>query len=179
MNQQVWVQPKSDEPAWASGGTYQVVRIIRMFLQEWDQVPVSDQEKIIGRRKDTGAPLYSTSPHAPDTFDPVYTNDPQGLVTPLNAHIRLANPQTPQTAATSAILRRSYQYDRSPDIEGNPDMGHAFCCFQQHLDTYIAMQTRLEREPLVKYISPKGGGYFFVPPGVRNSRDFLASGLLV
>jgi YVTN family beta-propeller protein len=82
----------------------------------------------------------------------MHTNVPQGLLTPLNCHIRLANPRTPQTAATSAILRRSYQYDRSPDVDGNPDTGHAFCCFQQALQTYNAMQARLENETLVAYI---------------------------
>jgi deferrochelatase/peroxidase EfeB len=178
MNQVVWVQPGPPEPAWTAGGTYQVVRIIRMHLATWDVVPVEKQERIFGRRKLSGAPLYATSPTADDELDPIYTNDPQGLLTPLNCHIRLANPQTPQTAATSAILRRSYQYDRSPDTEGNPDMGHAFCCFQQQLDTYIAMQTRLENEMLVPYITPNGGGYFFALPGVADAQDYYGRGIL-
>jgi deferrochelatase/peroxidase EfeB len=178
MNQEVWVQPGSPEPAWTAGGTYHVVRIIRMHLNAWDKVPVEQQERIFGRRKISGAPLYATSPTASDELDPVYTNDPQGLLTPLDCHIRLANPQTPQTAATSAILRRSYQFDRSPDVDGNPDMGHAFVCFQQQLQTYVAMQTRLETEMLVPFISPIGGGYFFAVPGVRDAQDFLARGLL-
>jgi deferrochelatase/peroxidase EfeB len=178
MNQQVWVQPGPPEPAWTAGGTYQVLRIIRMMLDQWNVVPVEEQERIFGRRKVSGAPMYATSPDAPDNLDPIYTNDPQGLVTPLNSHIRLANPQTPQTAATSNILRRSFQYDRSPDPAGNPDMGHAFCCFQQQLSTYVAMQTRLETEMLVPYISPIGGGYFFALPGVTNPQDYYARALL-
>jgi deferrochelatase/peroxidase EfeB len=178
MNQQVWVQPGAPEPAWTAGGTYQVLRIIRMFLDTWKNVPVEEQERIFGRRKLSGAPMYATSPTANDMLDPVYTNDPQGLLTPLDAHIRLANPQTPQTAATSKILRRSFQYDRSPDVQGNPDMGHAFCCFQQQLTTYITMQNRLESEALVPFISPIGGGYFFALPGVSNAQDYYGRGLL-
>jgi deferrochelatase/peroxidase EfeB len=178
MNQQVWVQPNTAEPAWAAGGTYQAVRIVRFDLENWQKVPVAQQERIFGRRKISGAPLYAMSDNAPDTFDPIYTNDPQGLITALNSHVRLANPQTPQTASTSSILRRSYDYERSPDENGDLDLGHAFCCFQRELDTYIAMQTRLEGEALVPYISPRGGGYFFALPGVRDERDYFARALL-
>jgi deferrochelatase/peroxidase EfeB len=178
MNEVVWVQPGRPEPAWTAGGTYQALRVIRMHLDRWDGVPVEQQERIFGRRKISGAPLYATDPSAQDELDPVYTNDPQGRLTPLNCHIRLANPQTPQTAPTSTILRRSYQYDQSPDEGGNPNMGHTFCCFQQQLNTYIAMQTRLESEMLARYITPIGGGYFFALPGVRNAQDHFASGLL-
>jgi deferrochelatase/peroxidase EfeB len=178
MNQEVWVQPGRPEPAWTAGGTYHVVRIIRMFLDKWNVVPVEEQERIFGRRKISGAPLYATSPTVSDNLDPIYTNDPDGLLTPLKCHIRLANPQTPQTAATSNILRRSYQYDRSPDVAGNPDMGHVFCCFQQQLATYIAMQTRLEDEMLVPFISPLGGGYFFALPGVSDAQDYYGRALL-
>jgi deferrochelatase/peroxidase EfeB len=178
MNQWVWVQPHAEEPAWAAGGTYQVVRIVRFDVEQWQGVPLAQQERIFGRRKVSGAPMYALDPNASDLLDPVYTNDPQGLITPLHCHIRLANPQTPETAATSTILRRSYEYQHSPDTGGAPDVGHAFCCFQRHLNTYIAMQTRLEDELLVPYITPEGGGYFFALPGVRNDRDYYARGLL-
>jgi deferrochelatase/peroxidase EfeB len=178
MNQAVWVPRGRPEPAWTAGGTYQVLRIIRMHLDKWDELPVEQQERVFGRRKVSGAPLYATDPNASDELDPIYTNDPQGRLTPLDCHIRLANPQTPQTAATSTILRRSFQYDQSPDEGGNPNMGHAFCCFQRELNTYIAMQTRLENERLVRYITPMGGGYFFAVPGVRDAQDYYASGLL-
>jgi deferrochelatase/peroxidase EfeB len=178
LNQLVWVQRGDPEPAWTAGGTYQVVRFIRMLTSKWDQVPVEQQERMFGRRKISGAPLYATDPNASDELDPIYTNDPQGLITPLNCHIRLANPQTPDTAATSALLRRSYHYDRSPDENAQPDTGNAFCCFQQKLGTYIAMQTRLENEMLVPYLTPIGGGYFFAVPGVRDAQDYYASGLL-
>jgi deferrochelatase/peroxidase EfeB len=178
MNQLVWAQPHTEEPAWTAGGTYHVVRIVHFDIEQWQGVPLAQQERIFGRRKASGAPMYATSENASELLDPVYTNDPQGLITPLNSHIRLANPQTPQTAATSAILRRSYDYDRSPDVHGRLDVGHAFVCFQRELDTYIAMQARLEAELLVPYISPRGGGYFFALPGVRDDEDHYARGLL-
>lgn len=178
MDQVVWVQPHTAEPAWAAGGTYQVVRIVHFNLEKWQDVPLAQQERIFGRRKNSGAPMYARSDNASDLLDPVYTNDPQGLITPLDCHIRLANPQTPQTASTSTILRRSYDYNRTVDASGDLDLGHVFCCFQRELNTYITMQNRLEGERLVPYISPRGGGYFFTLPGVRDDKDYYARGLL-
>ena len=95
MNEIVWVEPNADEPAWTSGGTYQVVRIIRMFVERWDRTALVEQQQIMGREKTGGAPLaYANERDTPD-----YAADPKGERIPLTAHIRLANPRTPGTEA--------------------------------------------------------------------------------
>ncbi len=174
MDSLVWLQPDPTEPAWTVGGTYQVVRVIRNFVERWDRTPLQEQQTIIGRDKASGAPLGFTDEHA----DPDYAGDPAGKRIPLDAHIRLANPHTKASLATR-VLRRGFNYSRGITKSGQLDMGLLFVCFQADLDAgFIAIQERLNGEPLEEYIKPTGGGYFFVLPGVQAAGGYLGEGLM-
>ncbi len=174
MNRHVWVQPGADEPAWTAGGSYQVVRIIRNLVEHWDRTPLNEQQQIFGRYKMNGAPLGEKHEHdVPD-----YADDPKGLRIPLTAHIRRANPRTPETQS-SLILRRPYNFSKGASSNGQLDMGLIFVCFQSNLAAgFLTVQDRLNGEALEEYIKPIGGGYFFVLPGVPKLDRFLGDTLL-
>ena len=173
MNALVWINADSGEPAWTVGGAYQVVRIIRNFVERWDRTPLQEQQSIIGRHKMTGAPLGM----AAELDIPGYADDPRGERIPLTAHIRLANPRTPETQR-NVILRRGYNYSRGVTKAGQLDMGLLFICFQSNLrDGFVAVQNRLNGEQLEEYIKPTGGGFFFVLPGVLAKGSYLGQSL--
>lgn len=172
MDRLVWTA--GDEPGWTTGGSYQVVRLIRMLVERWDRTPLGEQQTIFGRDKAEGAPLGLAKEHdVPD-----YAADPAGKGVPLDAHIRLANPRSAETQ-TSLILRRAYNYSRGLTKAGQLDMGLIFGCFQADLDAgFLTVQGRLNGEALEEYIKPFGGGYFFALPGVAKPGDIFGRALL-
>jgi len=151
------------------GGTYQVVRVIRMHVEFWDRVGLREQETMIGRRRDTGAPLGGTK----EFQDPRLDLDPKGERIATDAHIRLAH-----DAGDGRIVRRGFNYHRGFDAAGQLDQGLIFVAFNQDVERQFAtLQRKLAGEPMTDYITPVGGGYFHVPKGASRPGDWVGSHL--
>ncbi|WP_027008345.1 Dyp-type peroxidase [Conexibacter woesei] len=158
----------------ASGGTFQVARTIRMHTEFWDRVGLLEQENMIGRTRDSGAPIGGDQ----ERQDPRYDLDPRGARIPLDAHIRLANPRTPQTEA-QRILRKSFNYHRGIDAAGQLDQGLLFLAYNRSIQQqFEVIQRRLAGEPMTDYVTPVGGGYFYAPRGTRGATDWVGAALL-
>ncbi|MFN3671006.1 MAG: iron uptake transporter deferrochelatase/peroxidase subunit [Bosea sp. (in: a-proteobacteria)] len=170
MDRIVWLQGSG----WTKGGSYQVVRLIRNYVERWDRTPLGEQEAIFGRSRDSGAPLGRQR----EFDDPGYADDPGGARIPLDSHIRLANPDG-RRGVGSPLIRRAFNYSNGATRSGQLDMGLLFIAYQNSLrDGFLAVQRRLNGEPLEEYVKPYGGGFFFALPGVPGPDDILGGALL-
>lgn len=145
------------QPDWLRGGSYLALRRIRMDLDAWNAQPVAAQEAVIGRLKDTGAPLNGTKES--DPVDLSAQTDRRELVIPSASHVRLSNPQNTHGAR---IHRRSYSYD-----DGSEGAGLLFMAWQADPRTgFIPIQARLDvGDALNAFTVAQGSALFACFPG--------------
>jgi deferrochelatase/peroxidase EfeB len=154
----VWVD-NSDQP-WMNGGTYQVVRKIRMLLETWDVDRIGNQQKIFGRTKEEGAPLSGK-----DEFDTpnlaAKGADGNPLIDP-SSHVGLAARENNDGIM---IRRRSYNYTDGLDANGQLNAGLLFISYQKDPQDFIHLQNRLGAHDLLnEYVRHIGSAIFAVPP---------------
>jgi deferrochelatase/peroxidase EfeB len=170
-------------PAWMQGGSYFVVRRIRISLDHWDRSDVDFQEQVFGRHKRSGAPLG-----AQDEFDePDFqaTDKDGNPVIPENAHMRLGAAANNDGAV---ILRRSYSYndgmsfiaERWPPWRQGMlyDAGLLFIAYQRDPRTgFIRIFDRMSKlDALGQFTTHIGGGLFACPRGVKQD-EFIGQDL--
>jgi deferrochelatase/peroxidase EfeB len=155
----VWTT-EAAQPAWLRDGSFLVVRRIRVDLDAWARMSRDAQERTIGRRKDTGAPLGGQAEFDVPDLAATSGSDP---VIPADAHIRLANPGANGGAR---MYRRGYNYDDS--TSSTPDAGLIFCAYQADIRRgFLPVQTRLAGvDALNRVATHVGSAVFAVPPGV-------------
>ena len=135
MDEFVWVGDEG--PGWLTGGTYLVVRRIRMALERWDAESLGAQERVIGRHKVSGAPLGRSNEF--DALDLDARQIDGSPVIPADAHVRVASRQENWG---QMLLRRSYSYAGATEVPGataessqtapSLDAGLFFCAYQRN-----------------------------------------------
>jgi deferrochelatase/peroxidase EfeB len=148
LERHVWVGVR--DRTWMAGGTYLVYRRIRLDLAAWDALAVEEQERIVGRRRTTGAAL------APD-----------------RGHVALAAPREGE----GGMLRRGFSY--LDGAAGPLDAGLAFVAFvRDPRRQYVPVQRRLaEEDALSAYAIHTASAVFAMPPAAR-AGGFVAERLL-
>jgi deferrochelatase/peroxidase EfeB len=147
-------------PASMRGGTYLVVRRIRLAVERWDAVDVREQERTIGRRKVSGAPAGGEREFEVERFD---QRDGEGRLTiAVDAHVRLASYEANRTR----ILRRGYSYEDG-GVRGY-EAGLLFMAYQKDPRRgFVKMFGHMAgSDRLMQFTTHVGSGVFAVPPGV-------------
>ncbi|MFD9500905.1 iron uptake transporter deferrochelatase/peroxidase subunit [Streptomyces sp. NPDC060035] len=147
---------------WLAGGSYAVVRRIRMLLDDWEKLPVVRQERVIGRRKADGAPLSGGSETT--EMDLEKAGRDGRLLIPDNAHARISSPEKNGGAA---MLRRPFSYHDGISADGTPDAGLLFVCWQADpFRGFVPVQRKLDRgDALSPFIRHEASAVFAVPGG--------------
>ena len=162
LDEHVWVGADESPGDWLAGGSYLVVRRIRMNLEVWDRQPLGDQEQLIGRAKGTGAPLSGGGELTEPDLD-LPRSDGQPVIAP-DAHVRVVHPSRHGGAR---MLRRGYTFVDGTDDLGGLDAGLFFLAYVRDPDThFIPIQGAMARsDALTEYLEPTGSALFAVPPG--------------
>lgn len=169
----VWVAP-GEGAGWLDGGTYMVVRRIRILFDVWDATSLRGQEAAIGRHKSSGAPLGARREHDPA---PLSISADGAPVIPVNAHIRVASPEANGGAR---LLRRGYSFaDGVDDQTASFDAGLFFISFQCDPRVFVRIQRQLAAsDALGKHVLHVASAVFACPSGIAEGR-FVAERMLI
>ncbi len=181
MAKLVWVG--GEGPAWMHGGSYLVVRRIRIAIEHWDRMKVAFQEETVGRHKYSGAPIGMKNEHDPLGLDRL---DADGNpVIAENAHVRLAAAASNDGAQ---ILRRPYSYNDGVNFTAERwppwrqgmeyDAGLFFLCYQRDPRTgFVKIFERMAKFDMMnQFVTHTGGGLFACPGGVARG-EFIGQRL--
>jgi deferrochelatase/peroxidase EfeB len=164
MDTHVWARP-AEGPSWMAGGSYLVSRRIRILIEPWDSTPLTEQERVIGRAKGSGAPAGRNAEF--DPLDLAARNTSGEPVVDAKAHVRLAHESHNEGAV---LLRRGYSFVDGTDSLGRLDAGLFFLAYQRDPRTqFVRIQTSLAgkaNDALNEYIQHVGSGLFACPLGV-------------
>jgi dye decolorizing peroxidase len=164
FNAKIFVPDGKGSEAWMNGGSYAVVRRIRMLLDSWDHLPLDQQERVIGRDKTTGAPLSGGAETTPVDLAKIH---PDGsLAIAADAHIRVA---AARSNGGAAMLRRGFSYHDGHRPDGAPDAGLLFVAWQADPTSgFLQVQRKLDgADHLTRFIRHESSAVFAVPGGAR------------
>ncbi|ANE48878.1 deferrochelatase [Paenibacillus swuensis] len=168
----VWAEA-GDGASWMDGGSYMIMRRIRMRIEVWDRTSLGEQEATFGRHRQSGAPLGAAKEH--DLADYAKQGKNGKPMIGADSHMAVAS-----MGGKVKIHRRGYSYSNGIDIKtGQLDAGLLFICYNRDPSSqYIPMQAKMsEVDRLNEYIEHVGSGIYAMLPGV-NKGGYIGDTLL-
>lgn len=158
LAEHVWVSAQ-DGPAWLAGGSYLVARKIAMKIETWDRVRLSEQEKITGRAKGSGAPLSGGEEFSAPDFTAISASG--GTAIDPSSHVARAHPDA---NGGIRMLRRGYNYVDGNTALGRLDAGLFFLGYVRSPERFITVQKSVATDLMMEYLLTIGSGIWAVPP---------------
>ena len=164
LDEHVWVAADDDDPraGWLAGGSYLVTRRINMTIEVWDRQPLGDQERFIGRTKDSGAPLSGGEEFSEPDFD---LPGRDGPIIPVDSHVAVVHPDHHGGAR---MLRRGYNFVDGSDDIGGLNAGLFFIAYvRDPRIQFIPIQRAMaSNDTMMEYLKFTGSALFACPPGI-------------
>ncbi|MCG7309775.1 Dyp-type peroxidase, partial [Brachybacterium sp. ACRRE] len=179
LAEHLWVGADDDGADWLRGGTYLIIRKIRMELEVWDRLRLIEQEEIIGRDKRFGAPLSITDPTAASqefTAPDLAAGGSASPLIPTDAHIRMVSPDQNDGAR---MLRRGFNFTEGSDSLGRINAGLFFEAFVRDPRTgfYPVLDRMTKHDALTEYLQHVASGLFAILPGVAEGETMFGQAL--
>lgn len=175
----------SGDPRWLAGGTTMALLRLAIDLRTWRGLTRAEQELLVGRDRDTGAPLVgldadgtplSRPSRDPETDRLAFADPPETTVPAIErSHVHRANQSraSPDAPAALRIFRQGYDYLETTE-SGPLVTGLNFVSFQADLATIVHLlhapgwlgDVNFGGEPdeAPAFIALADGGLYVVPP---------------
>jgi len=170
MDKHIWVG--NEGPSWMQGGSYMVIRPIRISLDHWDDMNLAFQEETVGRHKSSGAPIGKQKEM--EELGLKRTDAKGKPVINEYSHSAISSPENNEG---TQILRRAFAYDNgiTKVNERWPpwrqlttfDAGLLFMCYQKDPRTgFIKLFSKMAQiDMLNQFTTHTGSALFAVPHG--------------
>lgn len=169
----LWIQPEDSGGDWAAGGTFLCIRKIHMMMEVWDELILSEQERIIGRDKLEGAPKSGGEEDTEPDFHAQVDGAP---AIDVDSHIAVVHPDHQGGAR---MLRRGYNYTEGLTNLGRLNAGLFFIAFVRDPATnFTPILQAMAQDQLTEYLQHQASAMFLVPPGIGERDTFVGQSLL-
>ncbi len=154
----VWVSGGDQE--WLEGGSYMCYGRTICDIETWESDRISDQELLIGRKKDTGAPLSNPDGDEFDIPDLTATDENGVPLIDPNSHVAV----TSDIRLGFKVFRHGYNYWEGLNDHGDQLAGFLNCTYVNDPDNYFKLRDDMGKyDRLNDYYFDDWRGLYAVP----------------
>ncbi len=173
LSESLWIQKGDPDGGLWEGGAYMACRKIKMMMEVWDDLVLSEQENIIGRDKIEGAPLSGGKEFTAPNFK---KKDQKGeTVIDKESHMALMHPDH---NSGHRMLRRGYNFMEGSDSLGRLQGGLFFIAFVRNPENnFIRILRKMSSDLLTEYLQTTASALFVIPPGIKEGDEYVGQAL--